>query len=131
MGIETVVIGGVVIHLDIFLVVVNVTLCCIEVVISEVAVDRQRIKWRSKHVCRHRISLSLTIGPPRVKPNMFQRRGARGAPCQLLAFSTLLRKNSNRSPCNTLVPDLIDTLTMPPSKLPNSAGAFSLILNGI
>ena len=71
----------------------------------------------------------------KVPPNMFQRRAARGrklpGPSNLfshwLALRTLLRKNSQTSPWNWLVPDLIEALMIPPAKLPNSAGAFDVI----
>src|ERR1700748_480221 len=47
-----------------------------------------------------------------------------------LAFRTSLRKNSQASPWKLLVPDLMDALTMPPIKLPNSADAlFVMRLN--
>src|SRR6266478_4344194 len=73
------------------------------------------------------------MGPPTVPPNMFQRSlslGTRGFVIlcpQLFAFSLSFRKNSQTSPWNWLVPDLIEALTIPPWKLPNSADAFWVI----
>src|SRR5207253_10874238 len=65
-------------------------------------------------------SLFLSIGPPTVPPNMFQRRGGLSALLNLFSqefeFSLSLRKYSQRSPWKLLVPDLIVALTMPRSE---------------
>src|ERR1700733_761381 len=82
-------------------------------------------------------NLSLMIGPPSVPPNMFQRTVGFASTSvgsslfsHWLAFSLSLRKNSHASPWKRFVPDLIDALTMPPMKLPNSADAlFVMRLN--
>ena len=44
-----------------------------------------------------------------------------------LALSMSLRKNSQTSPWNWFVPDLMDALMMPPWKLPNSAEALEVM----
>src|ERR1700688_3817634 len=100
--------------------VVKTVFCPAELGISK------RWSWKSAK----KKSLFFRIGPPTVPPNMFQRSLALGSAGyaklfdQLFAFSLSLRKNSQMSPWKALVPDLMVALTIPPSKLPNSAGAL-------
>ena len=74
-------------------------------------------------------SLSLTIGPPIVPPNSFHcstglasvfdvtpgiDKNAFALSCQVFAFRSVLRTNSNKSPWNSLVPDFsVCTITPP------------------
>src|ERR1700686_3330850 len=100
--------------------VVNTVFCPDELGISK------RWSWKSAK----KKSLFLRIGPPTVPPNIFHRSFCLGSAGyarlfdQLFAFRTSFRKNSQTSPWRPLVPDLIVALIMPPSKLPNSAGAL-------
>src|SRR5579863_5357644 len=92
--------------------------------ISVVAETEGGVSRRRLCSSRKKNSLSLITRPPSVPPNWFHRSAGRATPFQLLpqllAFNLSLRKYSNTSPWNELVPDLITTLTMPPWKLPNS-----------
>src|SRR5712692_135779 len=65
--------------------------------------------------------LSLRIGPPNEAPNWFRRSGGFVFEKKLRASSASLRKYSNKLPWNSLVPDRVDSATIPPVEWPYSA----------
>src|SRR5271169_6061754 len=67
--------------------------------------------------------LSFLIGPPNVPPNWFWWKSGFGATVNVngLALRSVLRKNSYTLPWNSLVPDLVTTLTTAPELRPYSA----------
>src|SRR5712692_2780388 len=85
--------------------------------------ERSPCKERKKN------SLSLTIGPPKVKPNWLNRTGSFFTPSlfrkNLLASVTSLRMYSQPLPCQALVPDLVTRFTVPPALLPYCEDIFS------
>src|SRR2546422_11177110 len=69
--------------------------------------------WRNPSYAPKKKVLSFLIGPPRTPPNWFRRKGGRSAlPSPSLSSrskmvresNALFRRNSNRVPCNSLVP---------------------------
>src|SRR5262249_29021579 len=66
-------------------------------------------------------SLSFLIGAPSVPPNWLRRSVSCAAAKKLRALKSPLRTNSNRSPWNWFVPDLVTTLTTDPGCRPYCA----------
>src|SRR5579872_2959077 len=63
----------------------------------------------------------MKTGPPRVYPKSFFLYEGTVASKKLRALNASLRKNSNSSPWNPLVPDLVSTSTVPEPFLPYCA----------
>src|SRR5437867_12969735 len=97
--------------------------------------------WRKPSYPPKKKVLSLWIGPPRTPPNWFRRNGGSSAlPSPLWsskskmvrASSALFRRNSNRVPCNSLVPLRVTAETTAPLARPYSAlKVVATILNSL
>src|SRR6266446_4434232 len=97
--------------------------------------------WRNPSYPPKKKVLSFLIGPPRTPPNWFRRKAGRSAlPSPSLssrskmvrASNALFRKNSNRVPCNSLVPLRVTAETTAPEARPYSAlKVAATILNSL
>src|SRR6266852_5218866 len=66
--------------------------------------------------------LSFLMGPPNVPPNWPRRYASKGGNVKRdLELASLLLMYPYAEPCRLLVPDLVTTLTIPPSARPYSA----------
>src|SRR6266513_1538787 len=76
--------------------------------------------WRVCSQLRKKWVLSLRIGPPSEPPNWLRRSGGFWRAKKLRASSAELRKYSKSLPWNWLVPERVESATIPPVECPYS-----------